>query len=94
MRQPVLRAVIRTGILHDVFGFDALLVSHRGDAELEPVGIAEARRDDGEFHGGLFNIGLGNWQTLLDIQTLKNPFEMLMKSYLVKLFNVRRRNNL
>jgi len=51
MRQPVLGAVVRTGILHDVLQFDALLVGNRSDTKFKPARIAEARRDDGEFHG-------------------------------------------
>ncbi len=50
VRQPVLRAVVGTGILHEVLELDALLVGHGRDAKLEPVGIAETRRDDGKFH--------------------------------------------
>ena len=36
-RQPVLRAIIRAGILHDVFPFDALLVGDRRDAQFQPA---------------------------------------------------------
>ena len=50
MRQPVLRAVVGTGILHDMLELDALLVGHGRDAQLEPCGIAEAGRDDGKCH--------------------------------------------
>jgi len=49
LRQPVLRAVIGAGILHDVLQFHVRpLVGDRRDAELEPGGIAEAGRDDGK----------------------------------------------
>jgi len=51
VRQPVLRAVIGAGILHDVLQRDALLIGHGRDAQLEPRGIAEARRDDRKFQG-------------------------------------------
>ena len=44
--QPVLCAVVRAGILHDMFQINALLVGNGRDAKLEPVGIAEAGRDD------------------------------------------------
>ena len=56
VRQPVLRAVIGTGILHDMFELDILLVGHGGDAELEPAGTAETGRDDGKFQGQIFNL--------------------------------------
>ena len=49
-RQPVLRAVRRTGVLHDMFKRDALLVGHGGQAELEPLGTVVAGRDDAESH--------------------------------------------
>jgi len=49
-RQPVLRAIVRTRILHEVLELDTLLVGDGGDAEFEPVRIAETRRDDGKCH--------------------------------------------
>jgi hypothetical protein len=38
--------------------FHARLIGHRGDAELEPRGIAEAGRDDGKFHTRFLTFGL------------------------------------
>ncbi len=37
MRQPVLGAVVGTGILHEMLQFDACLVGHGRDAKLEPL---------------------------------------------------------
>jgi hypothetical protein len=37
VRQLVRRAVVGAGILHEVLEFDARLVGHGGDAELEPA---------------------------------------------------------
>ena len=37
VREPVLRAVVGAGVLHDVFQFHALLVGDRRDAELQPL---------------------------------------------------------
>ena len=50
VRQPVLRAVVRAGILHDVLQFHARLVGDGRDAELEPFRIAKTRRDDRKLH--------------------------------------------
>jgi hypothetical protein len=36
-RQPVLRAVVRTGILHDVLELDTLLVGDGSDTKFEPA---------------------------------------------------------
>ena len=36
LREPILRAVIRAGILHDVLKLHARLVGHGSDAQLEP----------------------------------------------------------
>ena len=49
LRKPVARAIIRTGILHDVFQLHALIGDGR-NAQLEPRRIAEAGRDDGKLH--------------------------------------------
>jgi len=66
--QPVLRAVVRTRILHDVLQFDTLLVGHGRDAELEPFRIAETRCDNGEFHGETFNIQPKGGQILVYVK--------------------------
>src|SRR5260370_32426404 len=46
--QPVLRAIVRTCVLNNVFELDALLIGDRRDTELEPGRMAETGRDDRE----------------------------------------------
>lgn len=46
LREPVLRAVIGTGILDDMFEGNALLVGDGGNAELKPVRVSETGGDN------------------------------------------------
>ena len=60
LREPVLSAVIGAGVLDDVLDGDALLIRNGGNAEAEPVRVAETGRDDGKIHrvGSSFAAGL------------------------------------
>src|ERR1051325_2484738 len=46
--QPIRRAVVRAGVLHDVLELDPLLVGNRRDTELEPLQTTKTGRDDRE----------------------------------------------
>src|SRR5579859_1834336 len=50
LRQPVQRAVIGAGVLHDMFHLHAL-IGNGGDAQFEPGGTAKTGSDDGDGHG-------------------------------------------